>query len=434
MNDWPTKKLGEVCKVNPTKSEIKDIPDDTFVSFVPMSAVSETSQRIEEQEDRKFAEVKKGYTYFRKGDILFAKITPSMENGKVALANNLKNETGFASTEFHVIRAGEKVLPEYIYRLVASEKFRDEAKTKMTGSAGQKRVPRSFLENYEIPLPSIAEQKKIVARLEGLLGKIKEAKRLRAEAQEAAQNLLPAELHRIFSQPIRQTQGKQHSNILQNVGMSSKSAFVPPTLSASEGRSKNYGAAQWEEKELGEISDVITGNTPKTSISSYYGNEYLWARPGDLNEAYVGSTEKMLSKEGFEKSGVRKILAGAVMMCCIGSIGKIGIASQEMATNQQINAFVPHTKKLDGNFLFYSLIRSREKFISGASSTTLQIINKSRCEAIKIPLPPLAEQKKLVARLDSLSEKIKSLRQAQAKTASDFISLEQSILSKSFSG
>ena len=114
MNDWPTKKLGEVCKVNPTKSEIKDIPDDTFVSFVPMSAVSETSQRIEEQEDRKLSDVKKGYTYFRKGDILFAKITPCMENGKVALTDNLKNKIGFASTEFHVIRAGGEILPDYI--------------------------------------------------------------------------------------------------------------------------------------------------------------------------------------------------------------------------------------------------------------------------------------------------------------------------------
>src|SRR3989344_1082712 len=79
-----------------------------------------------------------------------------------------------------------------------------------------KRYCISEYSQLEIPLPPLPEQKKIVARLEGLLGKITEAKRLRAEAQEAAKNLLPAELHRIFSQPIRQTQGKQHSNILQN--------------------------------------------------------------------------------------------------------------------------------------------------------------------------------------------------------------------------
>ncbi|OHA67760.1 MAG: hypothetical protein A3A32_00640 [Candidatus Wildermuthbacteria bacterium RIFCSPLOWO2_01_FULL_48_35] len=420
MKNYPTKKLGEVCKVKKGKKpELFGVQTKTRFPYLEAKFLRGTKEA-------KFAEMSdKNSVSVSKDDLII--ICDGSKSGDV-----FSGFEGVLSSTMSRIDFDKKQVEKMYLELFLKTKF-DLFNSSKKGAA----IPHldfNIFNNLEIPLPSIAEQKKIVARLEGLLGKIKEAKRLRAEAQEAAQNLLPAELHRIFSQPIRQTQGKQHSNILQNVGMSSKSAFVPPTLSASEGRSKNYGAAQWEEKELGEISDVITGNTPKTSISSYYGNEYLWARPGDLNEAYVGSTEKMLSKEGFEKSGVRKILAGAVMMCCIGSIGKIGIASQEMATNQQINAFVPHTKKLDGKFLFYSLIRSREKFISGASSTTLQIINKSRCEAIKIPLPPLAEQKKIVARLDSLSEKIKSLRQAQAKTASDFISLEQSILSKSFSG
>src|SRR3989338_9225135 len=288
MNDWPTKKLGEVCKVNPTKSEIKDIPDDTFVSFVPMSAVSETSQRIEEQEDRKLSDVKKGYTYFRKGDILFAKITPCMENGKVALANNLKNEIGFASTEFHVIRAGGEILPDYIFHLVASKKFRDEAKTKMTGSAGQKRVPRTFLENYEIPLPPIGEQRKIVARLEGLLGKIKEAKRLRAETQEAAQNLLPAELHHIFTK--HNTPHKQHTNKLEYVGMSGKSASV-----------KNYGETQWEEKELGEIcekttnikwSDHKNNNFQYVDLTSVSRDDFSIAETKEVNSKNAPSRAK----------------------------------------------------------------------------------------------------------------------------------------------
>src|SRR3989338_5928255 len=281
----PTKKLGEVCKVNPTKPEIKDIPDDTFVSFVPMSAVSETSQRIEEKEDRKLSDVKKGYNYFRKGDILFAKITPCMENGKVVLSDNLKNEIGFASTEFHVIRVGEKVLPEYIYRLVASEKFRDEAKTKMTGSAGQKRVPRSFLENYGIPLPPLAEQKKIVARLEGLLGKIKEAKRLRAEAQEAAQNLLPAELHKIF-----------------------------------EERKKNG----WEEKELGDLFNITSSKRVFKSewttdgIPFYRAREIVSMAKGQAFKSPIFVSREMYQKYK-EKYGVPR--GGDILSTGVGTLG-----------------------------------------------------------------------------------------------------------------
>ena len=95
MKHWPTKKLGEVAILNPKKSELKDLPDDLLVSFIPMSALDEITQTIKTNELRKLSNVRKGYTYFKEGDILFSKITPCMENGKVAVAKNLKNGIGF---------------------------------------------------------------------------------------------------------------------------------------------------------------------------------------------------------------------------------------------------------------------------------------------------------------------------------------------------
>jgi len=139
----------------------EDFPDDREVSFVPMSAVNEHTQSIEKMETRELGSVKRGYTYFRNGDVLFAKITPCMENGKVAIARDLKNNLGFGSTEFHVIRPTEKVLSEWIYNIIRHPSFRAIAKTKMTGSAGQKRVPKEFLERYEIPIPPLDEQKRL---------------------------------------------------------------------------------------------------------------------------------------------------------------------------------------------------------------------------------------------------------------------------------
>ena len=165
---WEEKELGEICELNPKKSEIKDKTDNLSVSFVPMSAVDEYLQAIVSLQERNLGKVKKGYTYFRNGDVLFAKITPCMENGKVAIARNLKNGIGFGTTEFHVIRAKDRVLPEWIHYIIGQPSFRDIAKTRMTGSAGQKRVPVQFLEKFKIPLPPIAEQKKIVARLDSL--------------------------------------------------------------------------------------------------------------------------------------------------------------------------------------------------------------------------------------------------------------------------
>ncbi len=197
-NGWEGKELGKICELNPKKSEIKDKPEDFLVSFIPMSAVSDDLQKIVTFDERPLGKVRKGYTYFCNNDVLFAKITPCMENGKVALAKNLKKGIGFGSTEFHVIRAEEKVLPEWIYYVIRQKFFLEEAEKHMTGSAGQKRVPVQFLEKYKILLPSLSEQKKIVARLDALSEKLK---KLQAHQNQSAADLLALEqsiLHKAF--------------------------------------------------------------------------------------------------------------------------------------------------------------------------------------------------------------------------------------------
>ena len=151
-------KIGNVCVLNPKKSEIESI-DNIEVSFIPMQNVSEKGY-INANEVRLLNDVKKGFTYFRENDILFAKITPCMENGKGAVAKGLKNNIGFGSTEFHVIRPTDRVNSIWLYIYTTFKSFRSEAERKMTGSAGQKRVPIKFLDNYEIAIPPIDLQNK----------------------------------------------------------------------------------------------------------------------------------------------------------------------------------------------------------------------------------------------------------------------------------
>ena len=156
-------KLGDVCIINPKG---KSLDDDCDVSFVPMQSVSEDGT-VDVTTIRKYGEVKKGFTNFQDGDILFAKITPCMENGKGCIANGLKNGMGFGSTEFHVLRPkSELVTSEWIYYLTSWPEFRKECEKNMTGSAGQKRVPKTFLENYQIDIPSLDEQDRITAQLD----------------------------------------------------------------------------------------------------------------------------------------------------------------------------------------------------------------------------------------------------------------------------
>ena len=185
--------LGEICAINPhiTRGEHSD---DMLVSFVPMAAVDERLGVIGLCEERPLAEVSKGYTAFEDGDVLFAKITPCMENGKAALTRNLTNGIGRGSTEFYILRPSHRVLGEYIYHFVRQTRFREEAKRNFTGTAGQQRVPKSFMESVSVPLPPRDEQRRIV----GILNRAAKIERLRAQAAERLREFVPALFIKMF--------------------------------------------------------------------------------------------------------------------------------------------------------------------------------------------------------------------------------------------
>ena len=156
-------KLGECCEINPKKAKDTRLADEIEVSFVSMPSVSEKGE-IDPSDIRKHEVVKKGFTYFAENDVLFAKITPCMENGKGAVAKGLMNGIGFGSTEFHVLRPIEGLSNSYwIYVITSFKTFRRDAKANMTGSAGQRRTPASFLESYEVSLPPIELQNQFAA-------------------------------------------------------------------------------------------------------------------------------------------------------------------------------------------------------------------------------------------------------------------------------
>lgn len=163
---WGLTALGNVCSINPKKSRDTRLNNDLVVSFIPMPAVTETG-KIDASEIKKYDEVKTGFTYFAENDVLFAKITPCMENGKGAVARGLHSGIGFGSTEFHVLRPiSGKTNPYWIYTLTVFPQFRMDAANNMTGSAGQRRVPASFLENYRVSVPPIELQEQFAAFVE----------------------------------------------------------------------------------------------------------------------------------------------------------------------------------------------------------------------------------------------------------------------------
>ena len=150
----PTKLLGDfdVCEINPRTR--LSLAEDELISFVPMADVDEHLGRITGNQVRPYGEIKKGFTPFQDGDVLFAKITPCMQNGKAAIATGLAGCVGFGSTEFHVLRAAKDITAEYLFALVRLPSFRNHAMSAFTGSAGQQRVPADFLKQYRLPIPS----------------------------------------------------------------------------------------------------------------------------------------------------------------------------------------------------------------------------------------------------------------------------------------
>ena len=163
LNNWKVNPLSDYCIVNPKKSELEPIPDDYELSFIPMQSVSENGD-VDTSSIKHYKDVKTGFTYFRENDVLFAKITPCMENGKGGVARKLKNQIGFGSTEFHVLRPIETISnSEWIYRLTTFKTFRKDAENNMTGSAGQRRTPKEFFDKYKVGLPPIELQNDFAA-------------------------------------------------------------------------------------------------------------------------------------------------------------------------------------------------------------------------------------------------------------------------------
>lgn len=187
-SSWQLLKIADVAQVNPRRpSELLNLPVDYKVTFVPMPSVCEHQGAITEPIEKPYAEVRKGFTYFAEDDVIFAKITPCMQNGKAAIARGLTNGLGFGSTEFHVLRAGQRVIPEWLYYFVRQQSFRKEAQANFRGSAGQQRVPADFLAEHLIPVPAPKEQRRIVNRIKECLSVIDEINQLRGESRQHAE-------------------------------------------------------------------------------------------------------------------------------------------------------------------------------------------------------------------------------------------------------
>jgi len=194
LPEWDEKKLNEIAQINPKNK----IDDELEVSFIPMAFISSMFNKNPEFEVKKWKEIKKGFNHFKDNDVIVAKITPCFENSKAGIVRNLKNGYGAGTTEIYVLRCYDFILPEYLYYIIKTNDFIESGKSLMTGTAGQQRIPRYFIENFEINLPPLEEQQEIVRRVEKLFALADSLEAKYKKALERVEKLEQAILAKAF--------------------------------------------------------------------------------------------------------------------------------------------------------------------------------------------------------------------------------------------
>ncbi len=461
---WTATTLGEVCLVNPAFF-IESVQDDSEISFVPMAAVEVLTGLMDSTQTRRYRDVRSGYTRFSEGDVLFAKITPSMENGKVALAKDLANGSGCGSTEFHVLRPFHGISRNLLMFFLLQDSFRSEARRNMAGTAGQLRVPAEFLDGAGFPLPPFTEQHRIVAEIERYL--------TRLDASVAAMKRVQANLNRYRASVLRDAcEGRlvpTEAEIARTEGRDYEPADELLERILAE-RSARWKA---QKKRRGKYKEPVapdTSNLPKLPEGwSYVQIQQIFSlkRPG-LKTGPFGS---LLKKHEHKKDGVpvfgianiermkfvrgtsifvtaRKaqelssydVQKGDILISRSGTVGEAcvvpsGLGDARLSTNlMRISLAKRYVSPQYLCLLFNGSPTVLDQVSTLCSGSTRDFLNGKILRSIMFPLPPVPEQHRIITEVErrlSVIQQTEALVEANLTRAER---LRQSILKQAFSG
>lgn len=369
-------RLEDICIINP-KAPV--LADDLEVSFVPMPKVGEQGE-FDPSEIKEYREVKKGFTNFQNGDVLFAKITPCMENGKGAVAKDLKNGYGFGSTEFHVLRPDySKVTSEWLYYLTSWNAFRKDAESNMTGSAGQKRVPKTFLEKYEVNLPEVEKQNEMADTLE-YIGKLIA---LRKEQLAKLDELVKSRFIELFGDPSSNPMG-------------------------------------WKETTVGEECHYIKDGPHKSLPDVGEGNGYPFISVRNIVNGYIDfSTAKYISKQDYLDSIKKCHPQKGDMLYSKG--GTTGIAKLVDVDVEFANWVHVAVLKFDAslNGIFFENMLNSDYCYDQSQKLTKGIANRdlvlSAMAQIKMYKPPLELQEQFAAFVEQTDKSKLAIQESLAE-------------------
>jgi type I restriction enzyme, S subunit len=472
-SNWITVNIESVTDSNPKHS--KDLEDKLEISFIPMSAVDEVTGTIKDYATKPLGEIKKGYAHFADGDIIFAKITPCMENGKCAVAKNLTNGIACGSTEFQVLRPNGIVLAEYLYRYLRQESYRNYAAQNMTGVVGQRRVPRQFLLDTEIPLPPLNEQRRIVSTIEQLTDRSNKARAALEDVPKLIAQFRQSVLAAAFRGDLTADWREKNpdiepaSELLERIKIDRRKRWEKAELEKMKAQGKNPKDDKWKER-YKKSQDAIV-----SSLVSLPGG-WTWIALDELasddpNSLAIGPFGSNLKVVDYCSEGVPLVFVREIRAETFGNLETKFVTHKkatELKSHSVSSGDLLITKMGDppGDTAIYPDDRppaiitadciklSPDKRLTSPTSlkywlrtqylkkiileetqgVAQQKLSLGRFREIAIPLPPIEEQAAIVEYLEKHLQSIENIQKLANQSQIEVDILDRSILAKAFRG
>jgi type I restriction enzyme S subunit len=427
---WRWSQLAEIGLLSPRN----EAPDTLEASFVPMPLIAAEYGIVNEHEVRAWGEIKKGYTHFAEGDVGLAKITPCFENGKSTVFRNLTGGVGSGTTELHIVRP-LFVDQDYILLFLKSPHFIETGIPKMTGTAGQKRVPTEYFAHSPFPLPPLAEQRRIVAKVGALMALCDRLEAARRSREAVRDRLAAASLARLSAPDpetfqtaarfaldalraltTRPDQIKQLRQTILNLAVRGKLVPQDPTdepaiifdRAIPDDLERPFDIPRsWNWSRLHALGKLKGGGTPSKARDDFWNGSIPWVSPKDMKIDYMAEAQMSISEAAIAGSAANLIETGSVLFVVRGMIlahsFPVAISRAPLAINQDMKALVLK-KPAMAEYILRALKGVKPemlKRVQRSSHGTCRLEGSDYSDFL-IPIPPLAEQYRIVAKVDAL--------------------------------
>lgn len=405
--NWCWAYLDKIYCVNPKN----DVEEDADAAFIPMEKISAGMQNDYTFEIQPWKKAKKGHTQFADGDVAFAKISPCFENRKSMVAENLPNGVGGGTTELIILRQ-PKILSKYTFWLISDENFIQGGKNTYSGTVGQQRISMDYVRNYRVPLPPLAEQQRLVDRIESIFAKLDEAKEKAQAVVDGFELRKSAILHKAFTGELTAKWREKHGLTLDS----------------------------WEKETSTQLFSYVTSGS--RGWAQYYSDSgSVFIRMGNLDHGTVELDMEDIqyvnlpSKAEGQRSKLQKNDILISITADIGMIGLVRNADQDMYINQHI-ALARPTEENNAEFIAWYLVSDvgLKQMQSKQRGATKIGLGLDDIRNLKLLMPQVNEQAEIVHILNGLLAKETAAKEAAESVLDQIDTMKKAVLARAFRG